>query len=565
MARTERMLRWLYTGRLIMATAIFIAAVTQWLGPATSQLETLIATVALLSALAMTAFGLWWVEILGRVPGRLFLHCQVVFDVLLVTAIVHVTGGPVSPYPPLYILVITAAALLLPLPGGLLIGALASLLFLADSVLLPDAGPTAIEFMRVGLFAVVAVAAALVGDRLRRAGVELGAAESALRQLRLDTNELLAAIDTALVTVDGTGRLMHVNGAASDLLRLPLHEWTGRPVLDELDRSAAGLGTLIRRTAATRVPVGRFEIRVPGTAQERERYLGARTTVVERHDMPWVTAVIQDITETKQIEELIRRADRLQAVAELGASLAHEIRNPLASIRSAVEQLTGDRLNADDRGMLRRLVVTESERLSRLLSEFMEFSRMEMRRWSKVDLAAVAMEAIELVTHHPDRGEQTRIDFCKPAAPLLIDGDRDLLHRAVFNLVLNAVQHTGPAGVVTVELDRPIPGFDVPPGLAEPGAAAGVTPAGMDVPVPVRVRVRDTGPGVRQEDIPRVFDPFFSRRSGGNGLGLAMVHRAVEAHRGAILVDSVREGGACFTIYLPVEAGGEHGNGSEAE
>lgn len=549
MGRTERMLRWLYTGRLIIATAIFIAAVTRWLGPAASQLDTLIATVALLAALAATAAGLWWVEVLRRPPGRNFLYAQLVFDVVLVTAIVHVTGGPTSPYPPLYILVITAAALLLPLPGGMLIGALASLLFLVDVILLPHNEPTITEFLRVVLFAVVAVAAAAVGERLRRAGVQLGVAESELRQLRLDTNELLATIDTALVTVDGAGRLMHVNGAATDLLRLPLAEWTGHAVLDQLDRAAPGLGTLIRRTAATRVAVGRFEIRIPTGAGERDRYLGVRTTVAERDGMPWVTAVIQDITESKQIEELIRRAERLQAVAELGASLAHEIRNPLASIRSAVEQLTGDRLQAEDRDMLRRLVVTESERLSRLLGEFMEFSRMEMRRWAKVDLGAVALEAIELVMHHPDRASGTRIDFCKPAAPLVIDGDHDLLHRAVFNLVLNAVQHTGVDGVVTVEVDRA--GMD--------------SPAPVGLQGPVRLRVRDTGPGVREEDVPRVFDPFFSTRNGGTGLGLAMVHRAVEAHRGAILVDSVREGGACFTIYLPADAGGEHGNGSEAE
>jgi two-component system, NtrC family, sensor histidine kinase PilS len=119
MGRTERMLRWLYTGRLVVATAIFIAALARWLAPGPTQIETLIATVALLSALAVTAFGLWWVEVLKRPPGRNFLYAQVVYDVILVTAIIHVTGGPYSPYPPLYILVITAGALLLPLPGGM--------------------------------------------------------------------------------------------------------------------------------------------------------------------------------------------------------------------------------------------------------------------------------------------------------------------------------------------------------------------------------------------------------------------------------------------------------------
>jgi two-component system, NtrC family, sensor histidine kinase PilS len=539
MGRTERILRWLYTGRLIVATAIFIAALARWLAPDGTQIDTLIATVALLSALAATALGIWWVEIVGRAPGRTFLYAQLTFDVLLVTAIIYVTGGPYSPYPPLYILVITAGALLLPLPGGMLIGALASLLFLGGAVFMPMQPLLREDLLRVGLFCVVAVATAGVGDRLRRTGAALGAVETELRQLRLDTDDIMGAVDTGVVTVDGAGRLIYLNAATADLVGLNLAEWSRRPVLDQLDRHAPGLGMVIRRTVATRVPVGRFEIRKRTAAGER--YLGVRTTVQEREGMPWVTAVIQDITESRQIEDLIRRAERLQAVAELGASLAHEIRNPLASIRSAVEQMDGDRLMADDRAMLRRLVLTESDRLSRLLTEFMEFSRVEMRRWSSVDLGTVASQAIELVSRHPDRALETRIDFAQPSLPVLVEGDQDLLHRAVFNLVLNAVQHAGPQGQVTVELDRP----------------EGELPATVQLATPIRLTVRDTGPGIREEDVPRMFDPFFTRRKGGTGLGLALVHRAVEAHRGAILVDSVVAEGTAFTIYLPAHAGRE--------
>ena len=538
------MLRWLYIGRLVLVSAIFLAALYNW-RVSTSALDTLIATIALLSALAVTGFALWWVEVLGKVPGRNFLYVQVLYDTLLVSAVVYITGSHTSPFAPLYILVITAGALLLPLPGGMLIGALSAVLFFVTVLLVPDYTPSVWDFLRIGLFGTMAVATAAVGDRLRRTGTALGVVQSELRQLRLDTNEMLAAIDTGLVTVDGAGRLTYMNEAAAALLGVSREAWDGKTVLEELDRSAPGLGTLVRRTAATRVPVGRFEIRK--NAVLGDRYLGVRTTVLEREGMPWVTAVLQDITEGKQIEDLIRRAERLQAVAELGASLAHEIKNPLASIRSAVEQLAGDRLLRDDRDMLRRLVVTESERLSRLLAEFMEFSRVEMRRWAQVDLASVACDAVELAMRHPDRGDQTRIDFVRPAAPAMVDGDQDLLHRAVFNLLLNAVQHTGTNGTVTVAVDRPA---DLPPSV--------------QIDTPVRLTVSDTGPGVREEDIPRMFDPFFSTRSGGTGLGLALVHRAVEAHRGAILVDSNRTGGASFTIYLPAHSEREQEHGAEA-
>jgi two-component system sensor histidine kinase PilS (NtrC family) len=348
-----------------------------------------------------------------------------------------------------------------------------------------------------------------------------------------------------MMTVDDTGRLAHLNDAARDLLALDPTVWLSQSVLDELDRTAPGLGTVVRRTAATRAPVRRYEIRQQ--RPEGDRYLSLRTTVLEREGVPWVTAVLQDITEGKQIEDLIRRAERLQAVAELGASLAHEIKNPLASIRSAVEQIAGTRVTGEDRETLRRLVVVESERLSRLLSEFMEFSRVELRRWGVVDLCAVTREAIDLVGQHPDRGERARIELVAGVSCVQVDGDPDLLHRAVFNLLLNAVQHSGPDGHVRVDVARVTPAD---------------LPTSVQLDAPVRLRVFDSGPGIREEDIQRMFDPFFSTREGGTGLGLALVHRAVEAHRGAILVDGMKGSGACFTVYLPAHVGRGESNGS---
>lgn len=541
------MLRRLYAGRLMIAAAIYIAAVSLTVrGKLNLEVDTLIASAMLLSAIAVTAFGLWWTSILRRKPGTNFLYAQILYDVLLVTAVVHVTSGAESHFAPLYILVIAVAALLLPLPGGMLIGALSSVLYFVDLMFLQrDQAPTSMftVLLLVGLMVIMAIVTAALGDRLRNAGVLLGAVESELRQLRMDLSEMIGAIDTGLITVDGAGRLMHCNDAAARLLALQSVEWINRPVLEELDRSAPGLGTLVRRTSATRVPVRRFEIRQRGV--ESDRFLGVRTTVLDRQGAPWVTAVMQDITEGKQIEDLIRRAERLQAVAELGASLAHEIKNPLASIRSAVEQIAGTRVDAKDREVLRRLVVVESERLTRLLAEFMEFSKVEMRRWNVVDMRNVATEAVELANRHPDKLPGARIELSPGLVALEVDGDPDLLHRAVFNLLLNALQHSGSAGIVRVELSR---------------AARTEMPSSVPLDMPIRLSVKDNGPGVPEEEIPRLFDPFYTTRSGGTGLGLALVHRAVEAHRGAIFVDGAH-GGANFTVYLPAHVGRGEGDG----
>jgi two-component system sensor histidine kinase PilS (NtrC family) len=329
-----------------------------------------------------------------------------------------------------------------------------------------------------------------------------------------------------------------MNPAAEDLLLIRADEWRGKTVLEAIEQSTPGLGPAVTRTASSGLPQRRVEIRA--ARPEGELFFTVRTTVLPRPDGPWVVAVIQDTTDARQIDDLIRRAERLQAVAELGASLAHEIKNPLASIRSSVEQLASDRIGIDDRNTLRRLILAESDRLTRMLSEFMEFSKIELRRWRTLDMRDVTSEAIGLVAQHPDTGSGTKIEFLVPPDPVIVDGDHDLLHRAVFNLVLNGVQHAGPSGRVKVELGR-VEALDVP--------------ARLPVLSPISLSVQDSGPGIPEGDLSRLFDPFFTTRNGGSGLGLAMVHRAIEAHRGAILVDSQSGSGARFTIYLPAHNG----------
>src|SRR5690606_29094384 len=157
---------------------------------------------------------------------------------------------------------------------------------------------------------------------------------------------------------------------------------------------------------------------------------------------PSATALFQDISETERLEALNRRALRLEAVAELSASLAHEIKNPLASIRSAVEQIVKPTLASEDRGSLQRLVLSESDRLSRLLSEFLEFSALSVQRREALDLRRVVADAVAMVRQHPDASEGVEVALDLPAEALEVSGDRDLLHRAVSNLVLNAAQFT---------------------------------------------------------------------------------------------------------------------------
>jgi two-component system sensor histidine kinase PilS (NtrC family) len=279
-------------------------------------------------------------------------------------------------------------------------------------------------------------------------------------------------------------------------------------------------------------------MRVEATVRGGERTfpVGLTTTTIAGSGglPPRVTAIFTDISDSKRLEELHLRAERLEAVAELSASLAHEIKNPLASIRSSVEQLSRSTRTNPDEKFLANLIVRESDRLSRLLSEFLDFSRVRVTEYRAVDLRVVAAAAVRLVRQHPDCPADVQIDFSGGPAPM--EGDEDLLHRVVSNLVLNAVQAAGAGARVQVFTGRPAP-EEIPAGLA--------------VENPVALRVSDTGPGIPDAVRERLFEPFVTGRPGGTGLGLAIVQRAVAAHRGLVLVDSTPGHGTTFTVYFP--------------
>jgi two-component system sensor histidine kinase PilS (NtrC family) len=235
------------------------------------------------------------------------------------------------------------------------------------------------------------------------------------------------------------------------------------------------------------------------------------------------------------MESLRFRAERLEGVAELAASLAHEIRNPLASIRSAVEQLSRSPFSGNDEKTLARLVMRESDRLSRLLSEFLDFARVRVTRTEPLDLANLARATLRLVAANPHRPPGVRLVCVAASGEHIVEADEDLLHRAVLNLLLNAVQASPDDGEVRLTVSTAT--ADQLGGTRyEHGAIA--------------LSVTDSGPGIPLEIRDRLFDPFFTTKPGGSGLGLAVVHRAIEAHRGLVFLDSGPTG-TRFTVVLP--------------
>jgi two-component system, NtrC family, sensor histidine kinase PilS len=272
-------------------------------------------------------------------------------------------------------------------------------------------------------------------------------------------------------------------------------------------------------------------------ADGREFPIGVTTTFMEDADgHVTATAIFQDISDSKRMEALRVRAERLEGIAELSASLAHEIKNPLASIRSSVEQISKMPHPGQDEQTLSALVMRESDRLSRLLTEFLDFARVRVARSDRVDLCEVARGVARLAGAHPDAADGVRVECIIPdGGPVVMTGDEDMLHRALFNLTLNAVQAAPPRTVVTVEVLTD----------AHDTASDGAFSDGS-----IGFRVTDHGSGIPDEVRARLFDPFTTTKPQGTGLGLAVVHRAIVAHQGLVLVDSGAQG-TRVTIVLP--------------
>ncbi len=532
------LLRLAYIGRVCVAIAVFVAAAFYFKAVAPGTL--LMVAVAAVLSVSVSAVSVWYTEVRQVAPGLNYLYAQTIFDLVLVTVVVQATGGVTSDFASLYILVITLSALLLPLASSLLVTLLAGVLYFGVVFWFSHPDLSATLGLQLGLFLVVALVTNWIASRVSLVGAERRVLEQEVARLRLEASDILDSLSSGIITVGGDGILSYSNIVARKLLGLSETGSIEQSASEILHPIAPELERVIEQTRSDGVGVSRFEaeIRRDGNAFP----IGVATTSIDAGDGgPLnVSAIFTDISESKRLEELKLQNERLAAVAELSASLAHEIKNPLASIRSSVEQLSGSMQAGEDEKFLAQLVVRESDRLSRLLSEFLDFSSVSVTQRTKLNLLELASAAAKVAQEHPDCRSETEILVEGDAVE--IEGDEDLLHRVVFNLVLNAIQAAGDKAHVTVTVRR---------------AKRADIPGGVSIEKPALVKVVDNGPGIPGDLLNRLFEPFVTGRVGGSGLGLAIVQRAVDAHQGLVFAESVPGRGTTFTVLLPSCASSE--------
>jgi two-component system sensor histidine kinase PilS (NtrC family) len=543
--------------RTCVSTVIVLSGALLW--PAFFRARSSLVLLLFLGlAYLFTAYGCWRLR-RGDVGQPRFLWLQLTHDLVFATAVLAYTGGIDSGFTLLYIPLVALASILFGIGGGTLFAAAVSSVVILlgvyqrefaaavppDMAYVPRLARPEEPFLLntllfVALFFLIAVFTAFLRSRLVKAGARVRELETEIRFMAIDTRDILDSIESGVLSIDGRGELAFINRKALELLGIQALSQDPPAVWREIAVRAPALARILLETLDFRPAVSRGEIEVEGP--DGHLPVGITTNLLydEHGAKRGVAAVFRDISAVKRMEQLSRQHDRLSAIAELAASLAHEIKNPLAGIRSSVEMLSTDAPRSADEARLFRLIVRESDRLSKLLTDFLHFSRMELREEVPIALRELLEEVVELVSlAAPRSAREVRLDWIGLKEPV-VEGDFDLLKQLFQNLLTNAAQALeGQAdGRVTVTVSRDY--------------AANADLYGLDSGRFVETRVTDNGPGIQAQDQARIFQPFFTTRPGGTGLGLAIVHRIVNVHGGAIFVESEPGKGTEFRVYLPL-------------
>ncbi|MFT3706778.1 MAG: ATP-binding protein [Archangium sp.] len=445
---------------------------------------------------------------------------QIFFDVMLAASVVFLTGGSRSPFSVLFLVSIVGAAVLLGTRGAVVgfLGAVAA--YLGVLALLPpplatsDPLKNALEvFIQLLAQLLIAVLSGYVGEQLTRSAGRLDASQRDLKTLTELQNEIVTAMPSGLITCDADGQVTFLNPAAESILGVTAEALVGKGDIEALLPSVK---SVVARRTEIRVQTGRGE-----------RTLGLSVAPLPEAD--GLLVVFQDLTELRRVEQELDKIDHLATLGRLSAQLAHEIRNPLAAMRGSAQLLAGDAAQATHQ-KLANVIMREADRLAGLVEGYLDLARPPRPQLVPTRLDQVVKETLELLRADPSfRGVRVEEDLQSVEA----ECDAGQVKQVLINLLRNAaVAVAGKPGSIRIRTRN---------------TAAG--PA---------VEVWDSAGSIAPEDHQRIFDPFFSRSRGGSGLGLSTVHSIVQAHGGAISVDSNPEAGTTFSVKLrAVELSGD--------
>jgi two-component system sensor histidine kinase PilS (NtrC family) len=551
----EGKLRKLTLIRLAVATlAVGAAIMIMQLGEEPVSVVALYRLLGVLYLSTALVYAGCWVGI----SFRSLLWTQILIDILVLTLLVHYGGGSNSLFTILYVLPILVAGVHFQLRGGLAAALLATSASIMYSVLevrgsLPFAGggwivshenvyrPLLGSYLRMVVFILAGVMSGYVSRHFQSKGEELADREQELQRVRLSTDSVIKNMSSGLIVTDMKGTILTVNPAALDILGIDGGEGIEGTSVGNLEPALKTLAGELDVAIERGTPRKRGEIEITcgdGAAVP----LGLSVSILrdENGEERGVIALFQDLTEVHRMREKVRQADKMAAIGRLSASIAHEIRAPLASICGSIEMLKGELELSDENRELMDLVIKESDRLDNIITDFLEFARMKKPAFTSVDVGKCLKEVVMLLRHSSMIKRKIALEIDCRIEGTRILADDELLRQVFLNIVINACEAMESGGRLSVVVDR------ITAQLCEKGEPEGC----------VRIDFENDGPPIPSGILPRIFEPFFTTKEGGTGLGLAIAGRIVESHGGLIRVESGEGSPTVFSILMPVAANG---------
>jgi two-component system sensor histidine kinase PilS (NtrC family) len=554
-------LKWLMIGRVILITIFLGSSATLELGfrafPHPSFLFIIIAVTYLLT--------IFYAVILNRFQKfQLQAEIQLSVDVLIATGIVYVTGGIESWFPFTYLLVIIAGSIILYSRGGLLVASLSSILYGGVLVLqyysvLPITPERRLIesdylynlFINITAFYLVSYLSGTLSERLRKAGEKLEERDADLFELRAYSDNVIKSLTSGLFTTDSEGRITFFNKAAEEITGWGIEEIKGKiaselfplrgveegikPVEDQTHREA-GL-----QDSGPRTPLFRFEGKFFRKDGKRLILGMGISPLMDRKDRAsGFIGIFQDLTKIKELEEEIKGKEKMAAIGELSSWMAHEIRNPLASISGSIQVLKENLNPTEENINLIEIAIRETERLNLIVGDFLNYARPRVLSLEVCDINRLIADTISLLKNSKEFHEGIKINLLFEEEGRETDRGRidalvdiNQMKQVFWNLSINAVQAMPKGGELTIDTRL---------------ETQDSSPEGISF---IEIIFRDTGVGIEKENLDFIFYPFFSTKEIGSGLGLAIAYRIIEEHRGKIKVESEKGKGTTFRIFLP--------------
>jgi two-component system, NtrC family, sensor histidine kinase PilS len=534
---------WLIAVRAMVSTLLLGGAtVAQVTAPGSVAVDPFFFLIAVTFALTISyALVLRFVD-----RYRWIVDVQLACDAVVVSAFIHVTGGVTSYFSLLYALPIVAASVVQYRRGGLLVATLSGVLYLG--LVLFQYAPTAagsswlrpyaahlparsVALYVVGLntfgFLAVALLSGSMAESVRSAGVRLQRASSEIADLQALNQNVIDSMPSGLATTDPEQRVLTFNRAAENICGLSFDAVAGRPLADVMQFPADVAETFNRGLDGSGARRLEFRFR---RADGREIDIGLSATHVETPGgRAGFLMTFQDLTDIKKLERDAQMQQRLAAVGEMAAGIAHEIRNPLASMSGSIQILRSELPLSEEQEQLMDIVLRESDRLNTTIRSFLAYARPHRFAISRFDLRRAVTDTGLLLRNSAEVRDDHRIDVDVPADPIWLEADEGQIKQILWNLATNGLRAMPDGGRLVLSVSG--------------GPAADAV-----------LSVRDEGTGMSPEALEGLFQPFHGSFARGSGLGLAIVHRIVTDYQGDIRVASAPGAGTTFSVRLPARA-----------